>query len=570
VGVLSTRSQPQIHAPTFSRVTRLPADVASATQPVLSPDQKWVAYFASTEDRTDVCVKYLNGGQTVNLTANEHEVEVAFLPDIGTLDISPDGALIAFGGGAKGAATNQLSTYVLPAPLGGTPRKLVDHGLALRWSPDGRRIAYIKPGWGAGDSLWVADANGEHPREIMRASGGIHAHWPAWSADSRFVYFNYSVNTGNLEPVEVFRVPADGGEPEKVIATSRRAMYAFPSLDGRGLLYSSNPVGVEMGVWWKPVSGPPIPVTTGVGEYGEPRLSRDGRTMVATVFQVRQWLAALSISNGPAITPIGSGATRDIDATVSPAGDRMAFSSTRNGERNIWTSDLSGANARLVTAGPAIDERPAWSPDGRRIAFVSDRGGQRGIWITDSDGGAPRHVVDAQVLDTIAWSPDGTQLVYAESVNFKAGLFLVPAHGGSPPRRLQTPAGATAPTWSVATNVIAYVGIHEATQSQPMRAEVGFLTPSGQIPRPPLSAGIDLAYGTIAWSPDEKAIAGVGNVGGVGVAPAVWLLPLEGPGRRLRELPKRPRGLTWTHDGSQLIVGFEERTGELVLFDQGR
>jgi len=303
----------------------------------------------------------------------------------------------------------------------------------------------MKPGWSAGDSLWVADADGAHDREIMRASPGIHAHWPAWSADGRFVYFNRSFNSGNLAPIEVFRVPVEGGAPEKVIGTSRYAMYPSLSLDGHGMLYSSNPVGVDRALWWKPVDAAAMRVTTGVGDYAEPRLSRDGQAIVATLFQIRQSLALIAVSgDSSANERILSGGTGDFDPTVSPSGERLALSSTRSGERNIWTADLNGTNGRPVTVGSATDERPAWSPDGRRIAFVSSRGGQRSIWVTDVDGGAPKHIVDAPVLDTIAWSPDGTQLVYAGNAGDVSALFLVPADGG-PSRRLHTPASATAP-----------------------------------------------------------------------------------------------------------------------------
>ena len=42
---------------------------------------------------------------------------------------------------------------------------------------------------GRGDALAVSDANGANQRQILPAAGGVHAHWPAWSADGQFVYF---------------------------------------------------------------------------------------------------------------------------------------------------------------------------------------------------------------------------------------------------------------------------------------------------------------------------------------------------------------------------------------------
>jgi eukaryotic-like serine/threonine-protein kinase len=556
-------------APTFSRVTRLIATDANETAAALSPDGKWIAYIAEVGGRTDVWVRFLSGGQTINLTAGDREIFVAARRDIGGLDISPDGSQIAFDGGPANSARG-LTAYVIPAPLGGTPRKLLDRGRALRWSPDGQRIAYMVPGGSAGDSIWMADATGEHARELLPVSGGIHAHWPAWSADGRYVYFNYGVNSSNLGPTEIWRAAVAGGPAERVIATSRRAVYPCPTPDGRGLLYSSNPIGVELALFWKPFGAEPVRVTTGVGEYAEARLARDGRSMVATVYTVRESLATLSSAQQDtrpvALVP---GASGDIHPALSPKGDRIAFSSARGGDRNIWTARPDGSEPRMVTAGAANDERPAWSPDGRRIAFVSSRGGRRGLWVTDVDGGIPRHVRDAEILDTVTWSPDGSEIAYAAPLGDVPALFAVTLDGQSL-RRITTPAAATAPSWSAVPDVIAYVETRPAVGSQPTLAHVAFVSANGGAARPPLTGGPSIANGSIAWSPDRTSLAAV--VDPAAVPASIWVLPLEGSPRRLVELSpdNRPRGITWTPDGKHVIIGLVERTGDVVLFDQGR
>ena len=80
-------------------------------------------------------------------------------------------------------------------------------------------------------------------------------------------------------------------------------------------------------------------------------------------------------------TRITEGWSGDYDPAVSPSGERVAFSSSRDGNRHIWTARLDGSDLRQVTSGLAIDERPAWSPDGASIAFVSSRGEAGGIWV---------------------------------------------------------------------------------------------------------------------------------------------------------------------------------------------
>ena len=94
--------------------------------------------------------------------------------------------------------------------------------------------------------LVTPQADGRHEREIVKREGARHVHWPRWSADGRYVYFNSSFQNGNLEPTEIFRVRTDGGGPEVVIATARRAVFPLPTPDGRSLLYAGNPDGAEL------------------------------------------------------------------------------------------------------------------------------------------------------------------------------------------------------------------------------------------------------------------------------------------------------------------------------------
>ncbi len=562
-----------VTAPVFGRVTKLVATDAFETSPALSPDGKWIAYLTDDGTRADVAVKFLSGGASVNLTTGVRDLQVISRDDTGTLDVSPDGTQIAFAAAPAGAnqafgssGATQVSTYVIGAPLGGTPRLMVAGALCVRWSPNGAKLVYMKPGGSAGDALWVSDADGGNAKEILPVSGGLHAHWPAWSADGAFIYYIRSVVPWNVEPSEIYRVPVTGGPAEPVITTSRRAVYPWPTRDGGGLIYSANPASVEVSLWWKPFGDRPVRLTTGVGDYSGARMSADGRTMVASVGQVRQSLAMVTTVDGVShVTPITEGSAGDADPDVSPAGDRVAFASIRSGSRNIWTSRLDGTDQRQVTSGIAIDERPAWSPDGSMIAFVSSRGDTRAIWVVSADGGALRRIINAQVLNTVTWSPDGRELAYAAPAGSLPALFRVPVAGG-PLVRIQTPGGATSPAWSTARNVIAYLRV------KPGQSSVALVTPDGQEVKADALVAPRFSQGTLAWSPDGRSIAGTIDPGTFG-ATGVWTqtldgAPTTGPLTELAHL-QRPRGVTWLRDGKGLIISVLERTSDIVLFDQG-
>jgi hypothetical protein len=119
----------------FDRVIPLVASPAQEFSPVISPDGKWVAYLSNARGPTDVWIKAMAGGDPVNLTANLRDLTVQAQAAIGGIDISPDGTELAFVAGPAGEPTVQNSIYIIPVPLGGTPRRFIKARQGMRWSP---------------------------------------------------------------------------------------------------------------------------------------------------------------------------------------------------------------------------------------------------------------------------------------------------------------------------------------------------------------------------------------------------------------------------------------------------
>jgi dipeptidyl aminopeptidase/acylaminoacyl peptidase len=61
----------------------------------------------------------------------------------------------------------------------------------------------------------------------------------------------------------------------------------------------------------------------------------------------------------------------DAEATVSPRGDRIVFTSSRSGDLELWTCDLEGGDLRQVTDTPGYDGGAFFSHDGTRLVFRS-------------------------------------------------------------------------------------------------------------------------------------------------------------------------------------------------------
>jgi hypothetical protein len=130
----------QDRAPFFSRAFRLTTTPAHEFGPAISPDGKWVAYLSDARGPTDVWVKFIAGGEPANLTASA-PLDIQVRSAIGGLDISPNGSSIAVQARPRGSSAPTFDTWLIPAPLGGTPRRFVETQLVALGEPksmDGR------------------------------------------------------------------------------------------------------------------------------------------------------------------------------------------------------------------------------------------------------------------------------------------------------------------------------------------------------------------------------------------------------------------------------------------------
>jgi TolB protein len=103
---------------------------------------------------------------------------------------------------------------------------------------------------------------------------------------------------------------------------------------------------------------------------------------------------------------------------LSPAwssdGTKLAFSSSRSGDPEIYTVDQSGGNLKRLTATKLPDVSPVWNPKtNAQIAWVSGRTGLPQIYIMESDGTNQQRVTDEGYAVSPSWSPNGQFLVFS-------------------------------------------------------------------------------------------------------------------------------------------------------------
>src|SRR5688572_21738928 len=139
---------------------------------------------------------------------------------------------------------------------------------------------------------------------------------------------------------------------------------------------------------------------------------------------LRTLLVALVVSPAVAQEPIRFGRTPDI----SPDGKLVAFSYLGD----LWTVESVGAVARPVTMHEAHDYFPCFSPDGRRIAFSSNRHGQYDVFVVPVQGGKPKRLTFDSAHDYVTgWTPDGKSVVFSStrstSYPYSFEPFTIPA-----------------------------------------------------------------------------------------------------------------------------------------------
>ncbi len=125
----------------------------------------------------------------------------------------------------------------------------------------------------------------------------------------------------------------------------------------------------------------------------------------------------------------------DAEATVSPKGDRIVFTSTRAGDIDLYTMKIDGTDVRRLTTAPGYDGGAYYSWDGRKIVWraprpedvdVSEtkallarqlvRPTRLEIWIMDADGRNKTMVTDNGAANFAPfWCPDDRHVIFASN-----------------------------------------------------------------------------------------------------------------------------------------------------------
>ena len=299
--------------------------------------------------------------------------------------ISPDGDRVVYVRTSMDIMHDRQRTELWIVDADGSGHRRLSAGAAPRWSPDGTQVAYIAEG--QIHLRWMDTGETATLTQLLESPRNLR-----WSPDGRHLAFNMLVPYPPPQLVAPPQPPPGAEWADPPIMEDR-----FKSKqDGVGYL----DFGYDH-IFVLPVEGgTPFQVTTGDFQHSEPAAwTPDGLHLVFSSNRKPDWehdyrnselylapvaggeIRALTSRNGPDHSP-----------AVSPDGERIAFVGYDDRVRTYQVSrlevmNLDGSGRRVVTTG--LDRsvsNPVWAADGHRIYFRYDDEGNTKVAFTTLDG----------------------------------------------------------------------------------------------------------------------------------------------------------------------------------------
>lgn len=262
--------------------------------------------------------------------------------------------------------------------------------------------------------IYVTRSESPEPDRITDSPSDEYS--PTWSPDRRHIAFSR-----NRE--DIYTIDLDGSGLKQVtgsndVTPSSDVTPAW-SPDGSRIAFSSDRDG-DSGIYTIDPDGSDLRQVTRINSadrvrHVNPVWSPDGRGIAFVILQSDRksqvFTTRLDDSDVRQVTESTLGDSHD--PAWSPGGDRIAFSSDRDGDpgSEIYVIDPEGSDLRQVTDSPLgeADTGPTWSPDGSHIAFVRfrDQGSSSDIYMIRPGGSGLKRITDSNDGNTIdlAWSP---------------------------------------------------------------------------------------------------------------------------------------------------------------------
>jgi dipeptidyl aminopeptidase/acylaminoacyl peptidase len=351
---------------------------------------------------------------------------------VGDPQLSPDGRWVAYTiSDLNWDANRRVTQIYLVSVDGGEPKQLTNAAQSSstpRWSPDGRRLAFISAREG-GAQVWTIDIATNEQKKVTSISTG--ASDPVWSPDGRMIAFVSDVYP-ECTSDDCNRKRDEQAESSKVKAKiADRLLYRH---------WTTWKEGRRTHVFMAMADGSAPARDLTPGDYDAPPFSLGGPSDYAFSPDSRELVFArntdkveatstngdlfiVPVTGGEAQRITGKNLGADLSPVYSPDGRYIAYrSQSRAGfESDRWQLmlfDRKGGQSRSLTESLDTNvEGITFTPDGQRIYLTGSERGKQLIYTVPTAGGAITKLITDGFNDDVKVSADGKTLIFSRSTS---------------------------------------------------------------------------------------------------------------------------------------------------------
>ena len=248
-----------------------------------------------------------------------------------------------------------------------------------------------------------------------------------WSYDGKWLIFQKTAPKEGIpcDQMYIGKVPTkpdEKFEPKLVSTGTGRTTCGFFMKDNKHIVYASTHLGGT--------ECPPVPDRAKYGnKYIWPLYS---------TYDI--FMADL---NGKIVKQLTNSPYYDAEATISPDGKKMIYTSTKDGDIELYIMDLKTGAEKRITDMPGYDGGAWFSPDGTKLIWRASRPKTEAevkeykdllaenlvaptnmeVWVANADGSNARQVTSyGQANWAPAFMPDSKRIIFASNHEYKRGF----------------------------------------------------------------------------------------------------------------------------------------------------